>query len=54
MGTGGNTLNVTGFVTNAGGFRLFGPDDQSTVGGLSNSGLVDVEKGSSLTINSEA
>ena len=54
-GTGGNTLNVSGTLTNNGGadFFLNGPSDVATLGGLDNSGRVDVNGGSKLQINGD-
>jgi len=52
---GGNTLTITGTLTNQGGgqFILGFParGDKANIGGLANSGLVDVEDGGTLTIN---
>jgi len=52
---GGNTLNITGTLTNeaSGQFILSGPVDMATLGGLANSGLVQVENGSTLLINGD-
>jgi hypothetical protein len=52
---GGNTLNITGTLTNQAGatFELLGggPGDAATIGGnLANSGFVNVEGGSTLTV----
>ena len=53
LSTGGATLNVKGSLTNEsrGNFILSGPGDTVTIGSVSNSGYVDVENGSTLTIN---
>jgi hypothetical protein len=51
---GGNTVNITGTLTNTGpdGFGLFGVGDTATIGGdLNNSAIVTVENGSSLTVD---
>src|SRR5208337_800739 len=52
---GASAVNVTGTLTNeAGGqFILNGPGDTAALGGLANSGLVDVENGSMLQINGD-
>jgi hypothetical protein len=50
-GTGGNTLTITGMLTNSGTFDLLGAGDTASIGnGMSNSGTVDVENGSTLAI----
>ena len=57
QGAGGNnTVNITGMLTNGptGTFELFGPGDTATLGGLGNSGMTDVERGSTLQINGNA
>jgi fibronectin-binding autotransporter adhesin len=57
QGAGGNnTMNIIGMLTNGatGTFELFGPGDMATLGGLSNSGMMDVEHGSTLQINGNA
>jgi fibronectin-binding autotransporter adhesin len=53
---GGNALNINGAVTNSGTFELLGSGDMATLGGLTNSvgGLVDLENGSTLTVNGSA
>ena len=50
-GTGGNTLNIDGMLTNSGNFQLNGPGDVATVGSLTNSGEVDLDKHSSLDVD---
>jgi hypothetical protein len=48
---GGNTVTISGMLTNSGNFTLSGPGDMGSVGnGLNNSGTVDVFNGSTLTI----
>src|SRR5208283_5622119 len=49
---GGNTVNITGTLTNELGaiFQLSGPTDMATLGSLNNSGYVNVDGGSTLTI----
>ena len=52
-GSGGNTLTITGTLTNQGSggqFALFGPGDMAIIGSLVNSNLVDAENGSTLEI----
>ena len=51
--SGGNTFNVNGTLTNLGGgqFILNGPADMASLGGLDNSGFVQVQNGSTLQIN---
>jgi hypothetical protein len=51
-GTGGNTLNINGTLTNnpGGQLVLFGPGDKATLGNLINSSFADVERGSKLQI----
>ena len=52
-GTGGNTVNITGMLTNNNGgtFDLLGAGDMASIGnGMTNSGTVDVENGSTLQI----
>ena len=54
---GNSTLKITGTLANkAGGtfVEFFGPGDKATIGSLTNSGLADVENGSTLTINGAA
>jgi len=61
-GTGGNTITIAGVLTNesTGTFQLNGPNDMATIGtpampaSLSNAGTVDLENGSSLTVNGTA
>ena len=74
MGTGGNTLTITGTLTNNGNFELLGAGDQAnisgnttnsgdffvagmgskaTLGGLTNSGDVEVGNGSTLQVNGD-
>ena len=50
---GRNTVSITGILTNqrSGQFTLSGPIDIATLGGLNNSGLVEVLNGSTLQIN---
>ena len=58
QGGGGNTLTITGTLTNQAsglvylGMQESGSGDMATLGGLANSGVVDVEHGSRLQINS--
>ena len=54
-GIGGNTLNITGTLTNSGHFELLGSKDMSTLGSLTNNagGFVDVEGGSTLNITGD-
>ena len=51
---GGNSINITGILTNSSNFELYGPGDTATLGGLTNSGMTDVEHGSTLQINGNA
>ena len=53
---GGNTLTITGTLTNhvEAEFFLIGPGDRATLGGLTNSGTVYVDSGSTLQINGDA
>ena len=54
---GGNKVNITGTLNNQGGnteFVLNGPNDMASLGGLTNSGFVDVTNGSTLQINGNA
>ncbi|MGC2111915.1 MAG: hypothetical protein WA655_20525 [Candidatus Korobacteraceae bacterium] len=51
-GSGGNIVNIIGALTNAGSIVMYGSGDVATVGGLSNSGVVDVD-GSTLQINGD-
>ncbi len=51
---GGNTVNITGTLTNTGGFVLTGAGDMATLGSLENFGRVDVENRSKLQINGDA
>ena len=48
-GSGNNTLNVTGTLTNnsGGSFLLYGPGDTATIGSVVNGGLIDLENDSS-------
>ena len=50
---GGNTITITGLLTNesTGSFTLNGPSDMATLGSLNNAGTVEVDNGSTLTIN---
>ncbi len=54
---GGNTLTITGTLTNQAGGQLIlgylesGSGDMATLGGLANSGTVEVDHGSTLQIN---
>jgi len=49
---GGNTLSINGMLTNSGTFELAGPGDSASIGnGMSNSGQVSAENGSTLQIN---
>ncbi len=51
-GGGGNTLNISGALTNSGYFELYGPSDTATIGSdLANSGSVSMYYGSTLQIN---
>ncbi|MGO9517995.1 MAG: beta strand repeat-containing protein [Candidatus Korobacteraceae bacterium] len=50
---GGNKLTIGGTLTNSGVFELAGPGDQATLGGLINSGDVEVGNGSTLQINGD-
>ncbi len=51
-GGGGNTLNISGALTNSGYFELYGPSDTATIGSdLTNSGSVSMYYGSTLQIN---
>jgi hypothetical protein len=53
-GTGGNKVNISGMLTNTGTFLLNGPGDLASIGnGVTNSGIVDVEDGSTLVINGD-
>ena len=53
-GTGGNTLNITGMLTNSGHVKLLGAGDAATIGnGVLNFGTIDVENGSRLTITGD-
>jgi fibronectin-binding autotransporter adhesin len=57
-GSGGNTININGTLTNSGVFELLGPGDMATIGGgmgtvVNNSGLIDLENGSTLQINGD-
>jgi len=54
-GTGHNTVNVTGALTNegTGEFILSGPGDLGTLGSLSNAGFVDLENGSKLQVTND-
>jgi hypothetical protein len=54
-GGGGNTLNITGTLTNnsGGSFALNGPGDTATIGSVVNSGLIDLENGSALTVSGD-
>ena len=56
-GSGGNTITINGTLTNGaeGTFQLNGPGDKATIGSLTNDpgGLVDVERGSTLTITGD-
>ncbi len=51
--SGGNILTILGILGNevSGQFILNGPVDMATLGGLNNTGFVDVENGSTLQIN---
>ena len=52
---GGNTVNIGGTLANSGRFILFGFADMATVSGdLNNTGMVDVEAGSTLQVNGNA
>jgi len=53
---GGNTVNITGTLTNELGaiFQLSGPTDMATLGSLNNSGTVNVNGGSTLTVTHDA
>src|SRR5271165_1854498 len=53
-GSGGNTLNITGTLTNNNAFELLGAGDKATLGGLVNSAGLDVDHGSTLQINGDA
>jgi hypothetical protein len=48
----GNTIQITGALTNGGTFQLFGSGDQATIGSLTNNagGFVDVESLSTLNV----
>lgn len=52
FGTDGNTLGISGALTNTGTFQLNGPGDMATGSSLTNNvgGFVDVEHGSTLNI----
>jgi len=54
-GAAANTLDITGKLTNGGTFQLLGSGDQGTIGSLTNNagGFVDVEHGSTLTVNGD-
>jgi hypothetical protein len=55
LGTGGNTLDITGTLNNTsnGNLQLLGSGDKATIGSLTNAGFVDVEGGSTLTITGD-
>ena len=51
-GGGGNTLTISGSLSNSGGFELYGPSDMATIGGdLTSSGSVFMFYGSTLQID---
>ena len=55
LGTGGNTLDITGTLDNTsnGNLQLLGSGDKATIGSLTNAGFVDVEGGSTLTVTGD-
>ena len=55
FGVGGNTLNITGILTNNPGaaFTLIGTGNVANVGTLNNSGLADVERGATLNLTNQ-
>ena len=52
-GTGGNTLNISGILTNSGTFKLNGPGDTANVATLDNSGFVYVGTGATLNLTNQ-
>ena len=51
---GGNTITITGKLTNNGTFQLNGPGDKATIGSLVNNGSVETFQTSVLTVNGRA
>ncbi|HMD96843.1 MAG TPA: hypothetical protein VKM93_05860 [Terriglobia bacterium] len=51
-GSGGNTLDITGTLTNSDQFYVYGSGDVATVGALNNSGEVYVNTGATLNVTS--
>jgi fibronectin-binding autotransporter adhesin len=51
---GGNTITISGMLTNSGVFELSGPGDMASIGSLKNSGFVDVEHGGTFQVNGDA
>ena len=49
-GSGGNTVAITGMLTNSGTFQLNGPGDMATLGSLTSSGTVGVNNNSTLAL----
>jgi hypothetical protein len=53
-GTGNNTIDIGGTLTSNGNFELLGRGDMASIGnGMRNSGVVDLENGSTLTITGD-